>query len=105
MLDLRPIKERAEKATDGPWIAHKHAPERIYCAEDDMFASNGRARTDPRGPSSLSFTTEICRIESDLFHPEPLANRNFIQHAREDIPALIGEVERLRYRLVALEAV
>lgn len=64
---LRQIRERAEKATPGPWT------------------NDGCDISDPIG-------RRICFIRDD-------DDADFMAHTREDIPALLAEVERLRERL------
>lgn len=80
MLNLNEIRARCESATPGPWetggdvLGHFGIYQRIY---------KGLVR--------------IARANSDV----TANNRNnaeFIAHAREDIPALIAEIERLKAR-------
>lgn len=72
MLDLNAIKEREEAATPGPW-----------CAEGGDVSCQCVSRDYPP-------YEEICERE-DL----SIEDAQFIAHAREDIPALISEVETL----------
>jgi hypothetical protein len=69
ILDLQAIRKRAEAATEGPW----------QCANT----------TD--GPWILDahdmIITGTCERDTD---------GEFIAHARQDVPALIAEVERLQ---------
>ena len=71
MLDLEPIKARCEQATKGPWFQGPH-----YRADVDS----------PFG----------CIRACCWSGPQAIADAEFIAHAREDVPALIAEVERLR---------
>lgn len=64
---LTAIKERAEKATHGPWNADIYT---IYSEKDGHIA-------------------EV--VDDNQFN-----NMHFIAHARQDIPALVAEVERLK---------
>lgn len=77
---LAEIMGRAEAATQGPWRAHKSF-EVIY------------------GKKSGCDSTIVCALESEDFmyskERDMQANAAFIAHAREDIPALLDEVERL----------
>src|SRR5690625_1706277 len=76
--ELAEIKERAEKASEGPWDVDVPVD---YCAN----CENGY---------------EI--VQSELFLAPIVAELNvaddaeFIAHAREDIPKLLAEIERLR---------
>lgn len=73
---LNAIKERAAKATPGPW-------------ESDCFGVG----VAPYGS------------ESDLAHVNDWDDATFIAHAREDVSALVAEVERLRAELEDIFAV
>lgn len=63
---LNEIKERTEKATSGPWEADLS---RVYYGEEND-----------------ELVCEIWKSFDDA---------TFIAHAREDVPALVAEVERL----------
>ncbi|MGN7387780.1 hypothetical protein [Sporosarcina sp. SAFN-015] len=69
--DLEAIRKRAEAATVGPW---KYNDQHGYLA--------------PVTPQR-----EICAITNEITR---YYDAEFIAHAREDIPALLAEVERLR---------
>ncbi|MFJ4974148.1 hypothetical protein ACIP6X_02155 [Streptomyces coeruleorubidus] len=73
---LAEIGARVEKATPGPWSAHEDWPGRVF--------SDGN-------PNYL----HIARTTG--WNAE--ANEEFIAHAREDVPALLVEVERLKTQL------
>jgi hypothetical protein len=74
-LDLEPIKARCAAATPGWWKA----------SGDTLVANAGN------GPW-LSL------------HGWPRADRTFVEHARDDVPDLLAEVERLRARVEGLVA-
>jgi hypothetical protein len=80
MLDLDPIRKRLEAATPGEWSAYtpKGCP-------DGWLSINAMWAAGPIDPAGL------C--------PE---DAQFIAHAPADIAALLGEVERLRIKLDAL---
>lgn len=82
------IRGREKAATQGPWRAHKSF-EVIY------------------GQKSGCDSTIVCALESEDFmyskERDMQANAAFIAHAREDIPALLDEVERLRAENQVLE--
>lgn len=65
-VELTQIKERAEKATPGPWKSH---------ADGTVF---------------LEHTQDIADVWTNNEDAE------FIAHAREDVPRLVAEVERLQ---------
>ena len=68
-LEIEAIRQRAEKATEGPWY----------------YIDFG----DGRAISSEATEEEVCMPITDY-------DADFIAHAREDIPALLAEVEQLR---------
>lgn len=69
---LTQIAERAEKATEGPWMAS----DGIYVIELDG--------THPEGYGEV-----VAECERTV-------DAEFIAHAREDIPKLLAEIERLK---------
>lgn len=80
MLNLEPIKARAEAASPGPW-------------------ADGAAELDLPGFTMSPRTCAGCGVDWPLDAPDA----EFVAHAREDVPALIAEVERLR-KLIATAA-
>lgn len=93
------IQARAEAATDGPWG---------YFDGDNYAALAADYQQTGRG--SYSCRQGIARLEEDDFwddraneardegdaYEQMIANAEFITHAREDVPALLAEVQRLR---------
>jgi hypothetical protein len=75
--ELKVIRERCEKATPGPWRADGRYIETIEGAEEEM------AIYDEGGHDEL--------------------DAEFIAHAREDVPRLLEEIERLREGLKKLQ--
>lgn len=71
---LNAIKERAAKATPGQWLVRKH--------------TNGTI--DVISVETTEHHEYLSRIELG-----ELEDAEFIAHAREDVPALVAEVERL----------
>jgi hypothetical protein len=67
--ELTAIRERAEKATPGPWYSY--------------YASR---------PYVMAGHTPVADVETD-------ADADFIVHARTDVPVLAAEVERLKTEL------
>lgn len=82
-LDLEGIRARCEAATEGPWD--------YEMGEYMLMIPVGEIRR-PGEKAAIAFAF--------AGHPPvPIiaeSNARFIAHAREDIPALIAEVERLR---------
>lgn len=86
-VDLEAMRERARRATQGPWTFRvqtlRHAQ---YDQHDDTVmigavAPGHQIRATPRGGTF------------------PSSDGEFIAHARQDVPDLIAEVERLRAAL------
>jgi len=85
-LDLEAIKAREKKATPGPWHQRIHIVWDADPVEDSLDAG------------------QICKCHyredmNGLGVHDDIHNAEFIAHAREDIPALVREVERLRKEL------
>src|SRR5690625_297831 len=78
--DLTAIRERAEKATQGRWY---------YEVDGDLYSDKTRDRV--MYPYMSSESIPYIKIsESDA---------TFIAYARQDIPKLLAEIERLRETL------
>jgi hypothetical protein len=75
---LEQIKARVEKATEGPWAKHP------ALAQVDAF------NTGVPVPVFQALWPTDLRSEE-----ETEANEEFIAHARQDVPDLVAEVERL----------
>jgi hypothetical protein len=82
--ELAAIKARAEAATRGPW-----------------HASVG----DPPAGDHYPVTAKNGDDVADCLTNNPLARQNaaFIAAARDDVPALVAEVEQLRLALARCE--
>ena len=83
--ELREIRARVDAATPGPWESFVEGRDHTSGAD---FIRTGGLRDD-------------C---PDLYvqhesRPAPTHDLDFIAHARQDIPRLIAEVERLRSKL------
>lgn len=79
--DLTAIRERAEKATEGAWVA-----EEIWTNDFNIY---------PKGSSGY-----IAKVNGDSPFLEGIKTNGesdaaFIAHARQDIPKLLAEIERL----------
>ncbi len=76
---LREIRERATKATPGPWFVGQAVPGILVCSRSDkrnIWADEGTDITSP-----------AANME-----PE---DAEFAAHARADVPALLAEIDRL----------
>ena len=77
-LDLAAIRQRVEKATEGPWNTGFD-----YEKNDPIVLA----------PGYIEHTIDYTLTEGGLEHGK--ADAEFIAHAREDIPALLAEIDRL----------
>jgi hypothetical protein len=78
MLDTSEIRKRLEKVDSGPW-------DYTYDGSSDYSIGNAR------DPQETAFGI-LWQRDHDRAKP----HLDFIAHARQDIPALLDEVERLR---------
>lgn len=86
------IKARCGAATPGPWVVSSE-----YASGVELGYKPDHERTWGYGCSN----DFVCDLNDGEYHEynnkaEQLANASFIAHAREDVPALLAEVERLR---------
>lgn len=97
-LDVDAIQERVAAATNGPWKAKATASGRCDGIVPDYHNHEGDDcyADDERGPCPS--TEEIVTTDAGYYGPK-WADAEFIAHAREDIPALLAEVTRLRAQL------
>lgn len=72
--ELKAIRERADKATPGPWVGGDGE-------YDDVCAAI------PNSNDNAVYLIIECMYKNDV---------SFVAHARQDIPALVAEVERLQ---------
>ena len=87
MSRLDEIKARAEAATEGPWVRDMHSP--------DM---SGRSGWYIRGPRKLGLRSMV--LNSRMLS----GDAEFVEAAREDVPWLVDQVERLeRWKVEATE--
>lgn len=86
---LQVIKERAKYATDGPWKVVK---------SEDSGVQIGTAWEHGQLKAGVPIVTTGHGKDGVTVYINHV-NAEFIAHAREDIPALIAEVERLREAL------
>lgn len=84
---LQAIRERCEKATPGPWFVAEEGFGKKSCPT--VYAAGKELRY-------IAFCDDKFNFEQMT---DNLANAKFIAHAREDVPALLAEVERLQEAL------
>ena len=93
MLDIDASEARAKAATPGPWGAED--PEDYGCGRPCTV--DGCHDSHPRG---VKVQLDGPELEEDACGPTPIFSREedakFIAHAREDNPALIAELRKLR---------
>lgn len=82
--EITQIRERAEKATEGPWQ---------YNGIGGVFSAHAVSYH-----YAWKNTKEICSLNDGEYieNQNEENDANFIAHAREDIPKLLAEIERLR---------
>lgn len=78
--DLRSIRERAEKATTGPWCV-------AGSPRDFVIAKHGGSERCSDNP--------VLWADDDCLSGNPV-DAEFIAHARTDVPKLADEAHRLR---------
>jgi hypothetical protein len=78
--DLRSIRERADKATAGPWCV-------AGSPRDFVIAKHGGSERCSDNP--------VVWADEDCLSGERV-DAEFIAHARADVPRLVDEVDRLR---------
>ena len=116
-LDLAAIRKRCEAATGGPWKAKNVSASgwkieaRLHAWDNQLLAFFETihhpslkvefSKDGLRLCAALGYET-YCQFPSPQWPAELGANMNFIAHAREDVPALLAEVERLRAALDAI---
>lgn len=90
------IRERAEKATPGPWSVKQpgeHSKEYIRVVDAGAPSTHGFI--------SAGVAEVCCRRSSSEFKARTpsareQANADFIAHARADIPFLLAQIDELR---------
>lgn len=76
--ELASIKERCEKTTAGPWTSYFEGRDHVS-GSNFIMTGEGANRGD-----------DIELIGAKI------EDQDFIAHARQDIPKLLGEIERLK---------
>ncbi len=83
--ELNEIEARVDAASDGPWYADKHSVF-VKLEDDESLSEYDRERHREMNDEEAIYEDQ---------HSSP-HNAEFITHAREDVPALVAEVRRLR---------
>jgi hypothetical protein len=83
--ELRQIEARLAAASPGPWTSYVEG--RDHTSGDDFI----RVSEDNAEPDLY-----LSRAVAGGVVPASTADQDFIAHARQDIPALIAEIRRLR---------
>lgn len=99
-LDLDAIEARANAATRGPWITGVRWEDPV----DNYWLPINRPSSDPEDPHQPD-RIALIRYETCGFqypHFEALSDAAFIANARQDVPALVAEVRRLRAALTQI---
>lgn len=101
--ELQAIRDRAEKATPGPWVYTQFPFEKYSDALNDQ----SKMLAQGISPVCYGATTpgtvgdpEYCTPAFTGNGPTSAPNADFIAHARTDIPKLLDEIERLNNRLL-----
>ena len=89
---LEAIKERANKATEGPWKIFEDSEVKGGCQIGTVW-DHPQAK-GPVGIVNLATSVTGGEIKNCVYIQDDDAR--FIAHARQDVPALIAEVERLQ---------
>lgn len=97
-IDLEAIKAREKAASPGPWVRSK---KEAYFRNKQLrpggvvvcgyMPISGKGFINPSSAEYIGYYDEY--FVADVGHAE---NMDFVISAREDIPVLIAEVERLR---------
>lgn len=92
-LDLEAIKERVARATEGSWEVVK---------SDKKGVQIGTTWAHPQIKAAVAVVTTAKSLKGVTTYIKD-DDAQFIAHARQDVPALIAEVERLRDKNSRLE--
>lgn len=95
-MTLRDVRSRAEKATKGPWVA----------SGDSWGGDDYWTVVAPDGAVVAMEPTEFSAYESGAFISTNglEANRDFIAHARSDVPMLLDALDRANAALARVRS-
>ncbi len=99
--ELREIRDRAERARPGPWVLQwqpDNHPSGKFGLHRVLAPTGDNADTDPHIPFFWGHGESYDEHENN-----GLADGRFIAHARNDVPRLIDEVNRLKSELAKRE--
>lgn len=103
-LDLAAIKARVATATKGPWFGHycgiySEPMVKVYTLveRDGTLDEAAREKLEEYLDPQIGW---VPAIAGDTPGAQATADSIFISNAREDVPALIAEIERLRAEAV-----
>lgn len=101
--ELDQMRERAAAATPGPWV-HDSCKEMVTLEDGSEGRAYAVAQDDHEDKTVVMSDwcpgNVIC--ETSDRNQEAYGNVTFIAHAREDVPRLVGEVQRLRQLLAEI---
>ena len=104
---LAEIKARVEAATPGPWEFETDSDidgfSYVEWVEHIISKSVTIERYKHTYPGRQYQIIIASMTENETQGKEEFANATFIAHARQDVPALVAEVERLRGRIAEIE--
>jgi hypothetical protein len=89
--ELEAIRKRAEAATQGPWYWEKFNPD-----EDDYDTEMPYLNSEKESIMDFGDGEQFYPTEGN---PPNEADAEFIAKAREDVPKLLAEIERLKLAL------
>jgi hypothetical protein len=99
---LGEIRQRAEAATPGPWEFDSHVHGEKGCRCFSHFVVTGYTLTNPF--PCCDETAEAKGASNDCTSTVvTFEDATFITHARQDIPYLLAEIERLRALFARVE--
>lgn len=99
--ELEEMRARADAASPGPWAAKHEEHDLVGAHESWVEFARGRSRSIFL---NLRRFFDGCPVPGATEHLEQASrDAEFIAHAREDVPRLLDEVERLRALVRGLE--
>jgi len=103
--ELDAIRARVEAATKGPWEIHRYQEGHdLVQADTYVCSSTGVEPWWPEFRYNHGHTGVVWVLQSRMYRPADgyapwsQRDREFVAHARTDIPKLLDEVERLRVK-------
>jgi len=101
---LADIEARAAKATEGPWETDATENEGNYGSGDDCVSGfSSYEVTSPSGRICDTLNSDVAMVYEEYdefgctaFDEVGMANMEFIAASRQDVPALVAEVRRLK---------